>query len=158
MGYLAGLGVFGYAAFISKNQYRLVIASVLMILMANLVMNAIFYPSLLKYQGGSEIALRAVKEGAGRGTLFSYNQPISGSTDFYANMMIPYEYDLEKLAAMKNVWVITNNQYLPELMARRPDASLVYTAGDYSVTILTPEFLNPATRASTLKTVHLVKL
>ncbi len=157
-GYLAGLAVFIYAAFVSTNKYRLVIASVLMILMANLVMNAVFYPSLLKYQGGSEIALRAVKEGAGKGTLISYNQPISGSTDFYANMMIPLENDLEKVAAMKNVWVITSKQYLPELMARRPDASLVYTTPDYSVTILTPEFLNPATRESTLKTVHLVKL
>lgn len=158
IGYFAGLVIFIYAAFFSQNPYRLVIASVLMILIANLVMNAIFYPTLLKYQAGSEMAIRAVKEGAGKGTLISYKQPISGSMDFYANQMVPIETDLEVLAQKKGVWVYTREEFLGELMARRPDATVVYAMGDYSVTILTPEFLNPATRPSTLRKLYLVKL
>jgi 4-amino-4-deoxy-L-arabinose transferase-like glycosyltransferase len=159
IGYLVGLLIYSYVAFMYKNPHRLVIASVVMILLANLVMNGIFYPHLLKYQGGSEIAIEAIRDGAANGTFFSYRSPVSGSMDFYANMMIPIENDLEKIATKNNIWVyVRGENYLNEILQRRPDAKIIRSTGAYSVTILTPKFLNPATRDSTLRKTYLIKL
>jgi 4-amino-4-deoxy-L-arabinose transferase-like glycosyltransferase len=156
--YIVAIVVFGYVAFLWKNVHTLVVASVLMILLANLAMNVIFYPSLLKYQAGSEIAKRALEEGASQGSLYSYKTPVTGSMDFYANMTVPIEQDIDTLAARKNVWVYTSEEFVAEIIKKRPDASVVFSTGDYSVTQLTGEFLNPATRESTLRRRYLIKL
>ncbi len=155
--YILGLLIYLYAAFIWKNNYTLVIASVLMILFANLAMNSIFYPRLLKYQAGSEIARVAIEAGAGKGSLYSYRTPVSGAMDFYANMTVPIEEDLDKLADRRNIWVFTKEEFLEDILKKRPDATIVYATGGYSVTQLTAEFLNPATRETTLHKSYLIK-
>jgi len=141
-----------------KSQYKIVLLSVLLITGVNLILNSYFYPQLLKYQVGSEMAFKAKELGVKKGSFYSYKSGQPWAMNFYTNMEIPEIKDLESLIGKRDVLVYLREEYVAEVRAKRPDLEVVHCMGEYSVTLLKMKFLNPATREQTLRRKCLIRL
>jgi len=141
-----------------KSRHKIILLSVLLISGVNLILNSYFYPNLLKYQVGSEMAFKANENGVSKGNFYSYKSGQPWAMSFYTKMVIPETTDVEGLANKKNILIYTREEYVEEIRMRRPDLEVVYCMGEYSVTLLKMKFLNPATREQTLRRKCLIRL
>jgi hypothetical protein len=117
-----------------------------------LLLNLIFYPDLLKYQSGNEMAFYVNKEQAGI--------PLSRiglyipSGEFYLKApvtrtdTIPHDHSL----------CFVSEEELNELKAREISFTILKEFNEYHVTMLSLKFLNPKTRGKTLQKRYLVRL
>jgi 4-amino-4-deoxy-L-arabinose transferase-like glycosyltransferase len=117
-----------------------------------LLLNLIFYPDLLKYQSGNEMAFYVNKEHAGI--------PVSRiglyipSGEFYLKApvtrtdTIPHDHSL----------CFISEEELNELKAREISFTILKEFNEYHVTMLSLKFLNPKTRGKTLQKRYLVRL
>ncbi len=142
-----------------ETSGKLILGSILVSLAVNLTMNAWFYPNLLEYQSGNNIAKYAETNGIDISKVYEYNF-FAYSFNFYGNRtaeVLTDELILEKLKAGEDVYVVTQDPYHMDL---RKDFKVhtLYTFGRHSVTLLNMEFLNPETRLQTLNQVYLIKI
>ncbi|MET4083455.1 4-amino-4-deoxy-L-arabinose transferase-like glycosyltransferase [Pedobacter sp. UYP30] len=118
-----------------------------------------FYPSLLKYQAGSEAGqwLSVHKTNAKPG-VFMYNDAYS--FDFYAKGEVKYFYNLNDLQGYKdkrNLVLYVRETEL-ETLKKAYNVQLLKGFVYFHATRLTPKFLNAASRAATLERFYLVTL
>jgi 4-amino-4-deoxy-L-arabinose transferase-like glycosyltransferase len=159
---LTGLLLAGAVYFLlkwKKSSVMLIMASVWISLAINFTLNGWFYPNLLKYQWGSEMANYIEENDIDASTVYEY-YTFTYSFNFYAGRTADVVIDEiieHKLKKGKEVHVITADPYLQDL---RSDFKVhtLYTFGSHSVTLLNMKFLDPATRAQTLKPIYLVKI
>lgn len=143
----------------SKSSSALIVGSILISLAANLTMNAWFYPKVLTYQSGSKVAAYLEREGISFSALYDYNFS-AYSLNFYGERIVQLINDEqihEKLALGEEIYVVTHDPYYTDLIKDFKIHTL-YSFGSHSVTLLNLEFLNPETRAQTLKQVYLIKI
>src|SRR6185369_15871988 len=57
--------------FFAENRHKLIISCTLMAVGVNLILNSYFYPALLTYQAGSEMATKALENGVTKGHYYS---------------------------------------------------------------------------------------
>jgi hypothetical protein len=112
----------------------------------NLLLNAIFYPELLRYQAGSVAAQAALGSGLTPNALYAYRVGVPNSLNFYSGQIVPITDSLDSLARRDGVWVYMNPADTIVASALRPDLEVVSVFDTYPVTELTGKFLNPATR------------
>ncbi len=142
-----------------ETSGKLILGSILVSLAVNLTMNAWFYPNLLEYQSGNNIAKYAESNGIDISKVYEYNF-FAYSFNFYGNRtaeVLTDELILDRLKAGEDVYVVTQDPYHMDL---RKDFKVhtLYTFGRHSVTLLNMEFLNPETRLQTLNQVYLIKI
>lgn len=122
----------------------------------NMVMNMHFYPSLLKYQKGSELAAIAFEEGAtGENTV--YLKDFAYSFDVYLQSDIPVRGSADRIKP-NETFIFTTKEGLKDLKKSNRKISKEIRFLGYPVTNLSTEFLNPETRNNALKESFLVVL
>lgn len=147
--------------FVKKEELfrKLVMGSVVLISLVNFILHTNFYPKLIKYQSGSELAYIAKAENIPLGNMYFFGS-FSRSFDFYAEKFIP-EISLEQLNSKSKdevIWVYTYDDGIEKLK----DAGIVWEkeikAEHFHITTLNAQFLNPATRPESLTYSYLLKI
>lgn len=126
-------------------------------------LNLNFYPQLMTYQAGNEIAIHTVVEkqipveeiGTFQLRDFSY------SFDIYAGKVIeecPESIINERLENHKNVYLLTESEGIETLKTQGYALEIIDQRRDYHITRLKAKFMNPATREQMLTQMYLIKV
>ena len=144
----------------TESFMPVVLASVMVILAANLVMNTWFYPQLMQYQPGEslvrQIDERGIDHNQVRTCRFS-----SFSFDYYmgnfSSISVGVAQIGEELNDQKPLYVVTDAKG-KETIEDSYESTVIHQMGTHSVTMLDLKFLNPRTREETLKQVYLLEV
>ncbi len=124
------------------------------IIIANIFMTLHFYPQLLKYQAGSQVGRFIKKHLAEEEKIYVYlpEDPLNALC-FYADRLI-----LPILDPQPNDYLLTMQDGLTELYNKGLEYDVIRQGQYFSVSQLTPEFLNPSTRKKATKEYWLVRV
>ncbi|HQE11190.1 MAG TPA: glycosyltransferase family 39 protein [Flavipsychrobacter sp.] len=148
---LAGLWLL--ILFHKKIAFKLLWASVAAIMIANVFMSLHFYPQLLKYQVGSQVG-RFIKQNLPKKPVGVYvSEDAINSVSFYADMLIPRVDSVHK-----EDYIITMAKGLDSLKLQQIPYETITSGTYFSVSQLTPAFLNPATRSEVIRAYYLLKI
>lgn len=135
---------------------KIVIASVLTSSLVFYLLNSNFYPKLLTYQAGNELAF-ATKEKVDAKTVYFWPDVYSSSYVFYT-AELRKEFVDSVLRGPSPVWIMTDTGHLPELKQKGLSALQTYSHPDYEITRMQLPFVNPATREKELTKLFLVRV
>lgn len=107
-------------------------------------LNSHFYPQLLRYQGGNELA-RITKEKVDPALVYNWKEEYSSSYNFYSRRLISRFNDSLRKAG-KLIWLLYEQKKLPQIEAAGYRVSPKYSVPAYRVTRLGFSFLDPKTR------------
>ena len=136
---------------------RLITLSVYASLLLNGVMNLHFYPALLNYQGGSNMARVVEEQGINPDAIYKFTDRHTWALDFYTKHPVKIE-PLKQLKDRKDIWVYVNDVELQQLGEAGIPWTKKVTVDQFRITRLQLKFLNPSTRAKKLNEMHLVYL
>jgi 4-amino-4-deoxy-L-arabinose transferase-like glycosyltransferase len=136
---------------------KTIIRSVLAAFVVNLYLNLAFYPSLLRYQAGSEAAMFINQQNTKNYPVVlagvDYNFPL----DFYIhNTISVVSCTGQGVMPARPFYMYTNNKTVQALKAKGWQVQPVKTFDDYWISMLKPKFLNSETRKRVLDTVQVV--
>ena len=127
------------------------------LIIANIFLTGYVYPTLLQYQVGSQ-AGRYIHERSippGKLAVYKMEDPLN-SMDFYAQEVVT---GIDTLTNIKNNrYLLTMDKGLADLQRAGYTYTIEKQGPVYKVSELTPEFINPSTRGSAVKTYYLVRL
>jgi 4-amino-4-deoxy-L-arabinose transferase-like glycosyltransferase len=108
------------------------------------LLNSNFYPQLLTYQGGNELAFAARKK-VNTADVYFWNNNYSSSFNFYtASLRKPFADSV--LQPGKKIWLLYDIRFDKEIKSAGYKVVPRYTAIDYEITRLNIKFVNPASR------------
>lgn len=136
---------------------RIITLSVCSSLLLNGVLNTQFYPSLLKYQGGSNMAKKVKENNIDVDAIYKFSGDYSWALDFYNKKPVKIA-SLEDLADKNDFWIYANDKDLRELIEAGFDWDKQLTVDQFRITRLQLKFLEPSTRAKKLNKMHLVHI
>ena len=150
--------VFSLILFISKINLgvKWFIASVVIMLTINTALNFHFYPHLLKYQWGNQLANVIKKEGWNKNKLVVYDLPNYDSFHFYGQHIFKSVENKDLLQG--GDWVVTSTDMSKKLLQEFPRSVIKYKGERFHVTMLTLPFLNPNTRPNEVYTFEVIEL
>lgn len=138
--------------------YKVVLASVFASLAANWVLNFKFFPVLTKkYQSGHKMVNYIEKESIDKDHVYISADRFRFQYNFYGQ----YQFNLVNVSQIKSldlhqVYIYLKKEDLDLLEKQGLKYQVEQEYQTFHVTMLTPEFLNPATREQTLNTDYLV--
>ncbi|HVG16420.1 MAG TPA: hypothetical protein VM935_15720, partial [Chitinophagaceae bacterium] len=141
--------VFGFFLFKTARAPigRIVIASAFTSLLLFYLLNSNFYPRLLKYQAGNEMAA-IVNNTIGGENIFFQEGERSWSLNFYTKTL---HQDFNDSVLQKGKpWVVTNSERIEEL-SKTYRLGKQYRHIDYEITRLQGKFINPSTREASTR-------
>jgi 4-amino-4-deoxy-L-arabinose transferase-like glycosyltransferase len=139
----------------SMMQKWITISFVLMIGL-NLILNSHFYPNLLKFQWGNELAKEAKAKQWDIKKAVLYKMPNSNAFHFYGQHIFPVIKDSSMLK--EGQWIVVEALPARQVLLDFPNSKILYQGNRFHVTLLTLTFLNPATRAAELTPYVLMEL
>lgn len=138
---------------------KLVIGSVVLISFTNFILHTNFYPKLIKYQSGSELAYAVHEQNIPIENIY-FLDTFSRSFDFYTESFIR-EISIEQLASEnidREIWVFTYEEGIEKLR----NAGIVWEkeikAQHFRITNFNAQFLNPETRSESLTNAYILKI
>lgn len=142
-----------------SRAINLIIASVMISLAANFAMNTWFYPRLMEYQGGSQLAKSVHDFEINPNNVFAYRYS-SFSFGYYMLKIVETRNDVmiqERLDKGLETYVVTVPEGLTDL---RKDfkTNTIKEFLSYPVTLLSVDFLMPDSRSEVLQPLYLVEL
>lgn len=144
----------------TDNFMPVVLASVMVILAGNLVMNTWFYPRLMQYQPGQSLVNVIDQYEIPHEEVHTFGY-WSFSFDYYmgnyANNSIQTSVIEEELGNGNEVVLVTNEKG-KNVLDRNFTSEVLYEMPTHSVTLLNLKFLNQRTRPETLEPVYLMKI
>jgi 4-amino-4-deoxy-L-arabinose transferase-like glycosyltransferase len=159
--------------FRAQNAFeKLIYPSLFTILGINFLLNTHIYPTLFTYQSGSQMARYARLE-AKVDIKRLYALEVGGdgfyyqSADFYSEWYLAgalkNQAEFEKVARQGTCWIYTNQEGLQALhtfASQNPKLQVrqLKIFPRFHVSTLTPEFINPQTRAKEVKATYLVEV
>ncbi|WP_430905908.1 ArnT family glycosyltransferase [Maribacter sp. 2-571] len=136
---------------------RIITIAALSSLLLNVVLNMHFYPSLLKYQAGSEMAKTVDEEQIPVDRIYKLSEKHSWAMDFYNQEPVKIS-SLQDIKAKKNVWVYATTEELKQLSEEGMDWDRQFSKDHFRITRLQATFLNPATRNKVVEKMHLIHI
>jgi len=136
---------------------RLVTVSVLSSVLLNAVLNTHFYPSLLKYQGGSAMSKIVEAEQIPVNNIYKINAWHSWALDFYNRKPVVIA-SLQELEKQENIWIYATDDDLQELKSSGFNWDRQHTVKQFRISRLQGKFLNPNSRKEVLNKMHLVHI
>jgi len=123
------------------------------------MLNTHFYPTLFSYQSGSNAGkdLGAIQKDGKQLMIFA--APYNFSLEFYSNAKILFynnSFNCKLQLMNKNTYVLVDSANLAYVKSMKPGARILKKYPDFSVTQLSPQFLDPNTRAKAIQWVNLV--
>ena len=150
----------GISYFLIKNAagkwQQLVVLPACVMIVSFFLLNTNFYPQLLHYQGGSELAFKT-KGKVDSDRVYFWGDHYSPSYPFYTHSFEKVFSD-DVLNDKRPAWVLLDERRLPEIKQQGYEPGQYYAAKDYSIAKLKLSFLNPATRDRTCNRVLLVQI
>ena len=110
----------------------------------NFFLNTTFYPNLLNYQMGNDAAKTIKDKNLNPAEIKLYGIHNSNALHFYAKHIFPFKSDKELFNS--NEKMLTSKDSLNVVKQLFPAATVVHEGNQFSVSLLTLPFLNPATR------------
>jgi 4-amino-4-deoxy-L-arabinose transferase-like glycosyltransferase len=110
------------------------------------LLNSNFYPQLLKYQGGKELA-DSVKGKTNPNDVYFWKNTFSSSFNFYSGSLYKRFAD-SVLQPGKKIWLVYDKRSEEEIKQAGYQLGLRFSVLDYEITKLDIKFVNPATRES----------
>jgi 4-amino-4-deoxy-L-arabinose transferase-like glycosyltransferase len=163
MGILGSLILFGTFIIMIKigsshqNLIQKWIAMSLVLMIGlNLILNSFFYPHLLQYQWGNKLVQQAKENNWDIKKTALYKIPNSNAFHFYGQHIFPVIKDSTLLK--EGQWVVADSIPAQTLLLDFPNSTILYHGNRFHVTLLTLEFLNPATRSNELTPYVLMEL
>jgi 4-amino-4-deoxy-L-arabinose transferase-like glycosyltransferase len=114
------------------------------VISVNFLLSSNFYPNLLKYQMGNMAADYINQSGLPKNMIYVYGPLDSRALHFYGQHIFEHRYS-SSVASLNDI-LIASSDSIPALKIKFPDLKLLHHGPNFSVSMLTPEFLNPATR------------
>ena len=130
--------------------------SLVLMIGLNLILNSFFYPHLLQYQWGNELVKQAQQKQWDIKKASLYKMPNSNAFHFYGQHIFPVIQDSSLLK--EGQWIVVEAKSAQQVMKDFPNSSILYHGNRFHVTLLTLEFLNPATRSKELTPYVLMEL
>jgi 4-amino-4-deoxy-L-arabinose transferase-like glycosyltransferase len=146
-----------YAFRMVKSKFQKTVAlSVLTSVLIFYLLNSNFYPQLLTYQGGNELAFQTKGKVDPKNVYFwpfIYNP----SFQFYSKEL---KKDFSDSVLVQNhpVWILTDRNSLKQLKQKNLPVLQQYSRHDYNIGTMSLKFINPNTRKETLDTLFLVRI
>jgi len=123
--------------------------SVAVMVVSFFLLNTNFYPQLLKYQGGNELA-KKIKGNVDPANIYFWKDNYSSSFNFYtATERQPFDDSIFK-QGKKPIWLLFDQNNLNEIKRAGYKIGLTYSTPDFGVTKLNIKFINPVTRKNEL--------
>lgn len=155
---IATLLVIIYFCLKQEEYYvRLITLSVYASLLLNGVLNLHFYPSLLDYQGGSNMAEQVKEKQISVENIYKISERHTWSLDFYNRRPVQIT-TMSALSEKKDVWVYANDKELKKLREAGFDWNQQISVDQFRITRLQLKFLEPTTRYKKVNKMHLVHL
>lgn len=141
----------------SNSTEKLILVAAFSAIILNSAMNLHFYPHLLEYQGGSEMAKVVSENQIEPQNIFKVSEHHSWGLDFYNRDPVNI-ISAADLKEMGSVWVYATEDELASLKKQGFRWGQQYQVPHFRITRLQARFLNPETRENLLDTMYLVKL
>ncbi|AOW20946.1 ArnT family glycosyltransferase [Urechidicola croceus] len=154
------LGVFGlfYLAFQKRNYFtKIILLSVVAAAWINFNLNALFYPKLLKYQGGLQLAEIVVDKQIPIEKIYLLKETYNWSFDFYTKKNTKH-ISVEDLEKQNDIWLVVDEVNFKQIKEKVIDIQDVISVRHFPVTRLSGKFLNKKTRDKVLTNTYLIKL
>ncbi len=137
--------------------FRIITVSVISSVFLNAILNAHFYPSLLKYQAGSSMAKIVAENHIPVDNINKLSPNHTWALDFYNKRPVKIT-TMEALKDKKDIWVYVNDLQLRELNNLGFDWDKQFTETQFRITRLQAKFLDPTTRKKVLDKMHLIHI
>jgi 4-amino-4-deoxy-L-arabinose transferase-like glycosyltransferase len=154
---IAIMAIVGVVYIISALQRKnIIISTVYTVVSINFFLNLYFYRNLLMYQPGSEIGRFIENNQIARNKFFTYKYPASSSLHFYGKRIVQTKENVEDI----NIgdWLLTDEKGLAEIEAANFQVRYDQTGNSFSVTNLTPAFMNHVTRMNEVGQYYLLEV
>ncbi|WP_439506464.1 ArnT family glycosyltransferase [Sediminibacterium sp.] len=112
----------------------------------NFLLGSTFYPQLLQYQMGNDAAKAIKEKQLAQEEISLYGIHNSNALHFYAKHIFPFKSNKELFKP--NEKVITSKDSVAVFRTVFPAAEIVHEGNQFAVSLLTIQFLNPATRSA----------
>jgi len=119
-------------------------------------MNTHFYPNLLNYQWGNQLANVIDRKGWDKDKMVLYKIPNSNAFHYYGQHVFANTKD--SLQLKEGNWVITDAVNDSSLKKQFPASIAHYTSNRFHVTMLSLPFLNPKTRPNEITPFEVLEL
>ncbi len=136
---------------------RIITISAFASLLLNVVLNAHFYPSLLKYQAGSQMAQVVAENDIPVDKIYKLSERHTWSLDFYNKHPVRIA-SIEGIMDRKNIWVYATDMELRELNNMGFDWDRQFSEDHFRITRLQGKFLDPSTRNKVVEKMHLIHI
>ena len=156
---LAALLFICRSAFSSQKPLsKIATVSVAGIALVNIVLNGFFYPQLLHYEGGLNLARLSREKQIDPANVYYYNT-YNFVFDFETKHLAP-TLSLEEIInkSGNTYWLFTNASGLDSLQQCQIPFAETIESNHFHISRLKPAFLNPATRPKTLERLYLLKI
>ena len=158
IGALLLIGILSY--FIRSSVFspiqRAIVISVVAMAFVFFLLNNNFYPQLLKYQAGRELA-ELTKGKVDPADVYVRPKSFSASYVFYSSSLFKL-FDDSLLSTGKKVWLLSEPEPLEEFRQQGYQTGMVYSARHYRITKLNLKFLDPKKRDSACWKMELVEV
>jgi 4-amino-4-deoxy-L-arabinose transferase-like glycosyltransferase len=144
-----------YIIFAIQNK-QLIFSTVYTVIAINLFLNLYFYRHLLKYQESSEVGREVTAMQLPKDQFFTYKYPNMGALHFYSRRIVNMKDSAEQVKT--GDWLLLDENGLNELQDAEFNVKIIETGNTFSVTNLTPEFLNFKTRPNVVGQYFLVQI
>lgn len=156
--WILGFSAWLYVVWRNHGAKRVLWASVMGIVLANLFVTHYFYYPLLKYQVGTVMGRYVLSENIPASDIYAWRmQDPLDALDFYARRQIP-EIDSFPIPGQQGNFLLMMRADLPSLDSAGRNFQVVKAGRLFKVSELTGAFLNPKTRESATKPWVLVRL
>jgi len=158
----SGLAGFLYLALrFNKNSLSYFVSiSLVTVLSVNVLVACQFYPSILKFQAGGQVAREIRNRAISPQEVVIYN--LSARSIDVCTQSVILEMSLvplmEKIDEKKSLYVVTDAQGFRDLKAQGYDLNILSEKPNHAVTLITIGFLNPATRKNSVESYYLLKV
>jgi 4-amino-4-deoxy-L-arabinose transferase-like glycosyltransferase len=143
---LGGLVYFGLLLFARRwfSVPPILVICFYTVISVNFLLSSNFYPNLLKYQMGNMAADFINQSNLQKNNIYLYGPLDSRALHFYGQHIFEHRYT-SSVTTLNDI-LIASSDSIPSLKVKYPDLKLLHKGPNFSVSMLTPEFLNPATR------------
>jgi 4-amino-4-deoxy-L-arabinose transferase-like glycosyltransferase len=144
---------------LKKEDYsiRVFTIAVYTSLLLNSILNLHFYPSLLKYQGGSNMAKIVAEEGIPVEAIYKVSPMYTWALDFYNKRPVA-EATLEELKGKRDIWIYVTNDELQKLNGEGFVWDKRHVVDQFRITRLQAKFMNPSNRKNIVDKMYLVHI
>ena len=112
----------------------------------NIFLSTAFYPRVLQYQMGNDAAEFINRQQLPKEKMIIYGPDAGRSLYFYSRYIFPSTHQLPEIGSRQ--YVIAVSDSIPVIQRTYPGTKVLHEGYNYGVSMLTAEFLNPATRNS----------